>query len=62
MPAIPPWALLPAFSHTALPENIQMLNLGRKLGFTLKRDKESGDYVLSLDLNKQISEHSIKGG
>ena len=35
-----------------LPENTQMLNLGRKLGFGIKRDPESNDYLLTIEFKK----------
>jgi acetyltransferase len=35
-----------------LAENEQMLALGKKLGFEIKRDPEYGGYDLSLDLIK----------
>ncbi len=35
-----------------LPENTQMLNLGRKLGFDIKRDPESNDYLLTIQFQK----------
>ena len=38
-----------------LPENTQMLALGRKLGFGVKRDPESGDYQLTIHFGKAAS-------
>ncbi len=34
-----------------LPENKNMLALGRKLGFAVRRDPDGGDYLLSLELS-----------
>ncbi|QTA88571.1 bifunctional acetate--CoA ligase family protein/GNAT family N-acetyltransferase [Desulfonema magnum] len=35
-----------------LPENRNMLALGRKLGFTIQKDPDSNDYLLSLEFQK----------
>jgi acetyltransferase len=35
-----------------LPENTRMLSLGRKMGFTVKRDLDAGAYELKIDLRK----------
>jgi len=37
---------------TVLAENTQMLALGKKLGFYIKRTKDAGEYELSMDLQK----------
>jgi acetyltransferase len=37
---------------TVLAENTQMLALGRKLGFDLRKDADSGEYVLRIDLTR----------
>jgi len=35
-----------------LPENTQMLKLGRKLGFKIKKDADSNDYILTVEFKK----------
>ncbi|MFH1984256.1 MAG: GNAT family N-acetyltransferase [Pseudomonadota bacterium] len=41
---------------TVLSENTQMLALGRKLGFSIKRGESGGEYELFLDLKKMDTE------
>ena len=36
---------------TVLSENVQMLALGRKLGFNIKRSPDAGEYELSMRLS-----------
>jgi len=38
---------------TVLAENTQMLTLGRRLGFKIKRVEDAPEYELSIDFNKQ---------
>jgi acetyltransferase len=40
---------------TVLSENTQMLALGKKLGFAIKRGESGGEYELFLDLEKQAA-------
>lgn len=37
-----------------LPENRRMIALGRRLGFAVKPDKESGDFMLRVDLTESL--------
>jgi acetyltransferase len=46
------WKELEKIWGIVLPDNRQMLALGRKMGFEIKRDPESNDYLLTMNSEK----------